>query len=366
VYLKQGKGEELPPDVLVEYDAYVLSAGKQIASKISPEALSEAIEQQVQGGWTFDSLIAGLGFTNSSQVPPELLEGISSLVQSYSEAIYNGASEMEAKNQLLADAAKLKGLGVGNDSEPLPTIELEQPIIMTPVAAEKEDGADETGGMQSIIDEATKPPEDAISVTLPIDVSTSTAEGGNSPEDAGQEVADTYSKAISDGAPTAQTAASTLGSAGSTIPVDYTAAYNSGVYAGQGFVQGLLSMIAEAQAAAGNLGAAAVQKLKSVLGIESPSKVLFELGEFTGEGYARGIENTLSRIAAAARMMAGEVSEGAGYSQARSYEQVKQPAAAPSGAGNLNQYITINSPTELSPAKTARELKIASINLANA
>ena len=60
---------------------------------------------------------------------------------------------------------------------------------------------------------------------------------------------------------------------------------------------------------------ATVSAFKKVLGIASPSKVFMELGAFTGEGYAIGIENSMKRAVAVAQRMSGQVVTAADISQ---------------------------------------------------
>ena len=52
----------------------------------------------------------------------------------------------------------------------------------------------------------------------------------------------------------------------------------------QGVAAGISAEIWRINWAVGQLSGAAINKLKSLLGIASPSKVFYELGEYTGEG----------------------------------------------------------------------------------
>ena len=66
-----------------------------------------------------------------------------------------------------------------------------------------------------------------------------------------------------------------------------------------GFANGLSSMVWRINVAMGQISAASVNTLKNLLGIHSPSRVMYGLGEYIGEGLAEGIESTAEQVAKA-------------------------------------------------------------------
>src|SRR5699024_10597155 len=63
-----------------------------------------------------------------------------------------------------------------------------------------------------------------------------------------------------------------------------------------GLMGGIRSMAGRVASAAREVVSNAVNAAKSVLGINSPSKVFMEFGEFTGEGYAIGLEKMMKPV----------------------------------------------------------------------
>jgi TP901 family phage tail tape measure protein len=72
----------------------------------------------------------------------------------------------------------------------------------------------------------------------------------------------------------------------------------------RGMVDGIASMGSMLMDKAKEVVKGAVDAAKSFLGINSPSKLFMELGGFTGEGFAIGLENTSSDVANSAGIMA--------------------------------------------------------------
>jgi phage-related protein len=64
----------------------------------------------------------------------------------------------------------------------------------------------------------------------------------------------------------------------------------------KGLTEGILGGLGRVGDAVGELAFGAVSKVKNVLGIQSPSRVFMEMGAMTGEGYAKGVEGSKSRI----------------------------------------------------------------------
>lgn len=72
----------------------------------------------------------------------------------------------------------------------------------------------------------------------------------------------------------------------------------------QGLIKGITGMAGAVKDAVVGVAKAIPEKIKNFLGIHSPSRVLMELGGFTGEGFAIGIADMLGQVKAATADMA--------------------------------------------------------------
>jgi TP901 family phage tail tape measure protein len=72
----------------------------------------------------------------------------------------------------------------------------------------------------------------------------------------------------------------------------------------QGLVNGIKSMASAVGNAVSGIAKAIPAKIKSFLGIHSPSRVLMELGEFTGEGFVKGIGSMIRDVSGISAEMA--------------------------------------------------------------
>lgn len=88
----------------------------------------------------------------------------------------------------------------------------------------------------------------------------------------------------------------------------------------QGLAQGITNSAAAVWQAITGAVQGAINSVKSLLGISSPSKVFAQLGEFTGEGMTMGVEHTANDVQGAMAEMA-------------SPESALQAATSPAGAG---------------------------------
>lgn len=95
----------------------------------------------------------------------------------------------------------------------------------------------------------------------------------------------------------------------------------------QGLVQGIAGMVGSAARAAATLAQNVVTGAKAALGIQSPSKVFREIGEFVGQGFELGIEDMQPRVAASVDAMIAAPST----------------VSAAGGTGGVNVYVTNNS-----------------------
>lgn len=75
----------------------------------------------------------------------------------------------------------------------------------------------------------------------------------------------------------------------------------------EGMINGVMSMANAVVDKVKGIGDSIKNSIKSALDIHSPSRVMMELGFFTGEGLARGIEGTQDRVAAAATGITDEI-----------------------------------------------------------
>lgn len=69
----------------------------------------------------------------------------------------------------------------------------------------------------------------------------------------------------------------------------------------QGLVNGILAGPKLVLAAARGLGSAVINGIKGILNIQSPSRVMQELGEFTGQGFVKGLESKVPSVKKAAQ-----------------------------------------------------------------
>ena len=77
----------------------------------------------------------------------------------------------------------------------------------------------------------------------------------------------------------------------------------------EGLVTGIEAGISKVTDSVANLGHEAADALKKALGISSPSKVMFEAGVNTGQGFADGLDESSKVVSGASVSMAGAVSE---------------------------------------------------------
>lgn len=85
----------------------------------------------------------------------------------------------------------------------------------------------------------------------------------------------------------------------------------------QGLIDGIKNIGANIAGVIGDIVGGAIDFGKSLLGINSPSRVFMEIGEFTGEGLALGIESQQKAVQRATdRLMPGSPSSGLGYDPA--------------------------------------------------
>ena len=82
---------------------------------------------------------------------------------------------------------------------------------------------------------------------------------------------------------------------------------SAGLWMDIGTAQGIRSGASTVINAAVAVAKRTIAAFKNVLGIASPSKVMMELGAFTGEGYAIGLQNSMANAVNVAKRMSGEI-----------------------------------------------------------
>ncbi|TQR29389.1 phage tail tape measure protein [Brevibacillus brevis] len=96
----------------------------------------------------------------------------------------------------------------------------------------------------------------------------------------------------------------------------------------QGMIDGIGSMATALMDKMKAIGDGITDKIKDILGIHSPSRVMMEVGYYTGEGLAQGIENTQTRVATASTGLADDVTTPHSYDT----PAAKLPPATVTGA----------------------------------
>lgn len=134
--------------------------------------------------------------------------------------------------------------------------------------------------------------------------------------------------------------------------------YNAGKELVQGFINGVKDMLGSVKDAIGSVGSGAVSKMKSVLGIRSPSKVFAEIGGNMGRGLVDGIISTVGDVQAAINTLtAAPVSlAGAGGVPAGgllSGNQVTNSSTSNSSSAVVNAHTEINGPINIGSKEDA-------------
>jgi TP901 family phage tail tape measure protein len=111
----------------------------------------------------------------------------------------------------------------------------------------------------------------------------------------------------------------------------------------QGLINGLKSMGSAVSKAVSGIAGAIPAKIKSFLGIHSPSRVLMELGEFSGEGFAKGIKSMIGEVKGATADMASAAVPSLAYDAPRTPGNAyARPLAAATTSQSTNVNLTLN------------------------
>lgn len=95
-----------------------------------------------------------------------------------------------------------------------------------------------------------------------------------------------------------------------------------------GLLDGMKSMFGAIKDSVSNVSSSVVNGFKNALGIHSPSRVMRELGENTGEGFVLGLKDTVGYIKQQASSMAAAVTQGASGATIGVSGSPASPAAA--------------------------------------
>lgn len=128
----------------------------------------------------------------------------------------------------------------------------------------------------------------------------------------------------------------------------FGAAYDIGRNLVIGIADGIAGAVGYVYEALTNLATGMVQTIKSKLSISSPSRVMMQLGGYTGEGFARGIEGGARRVESAGRMLGDAATAGASSRYVA--------AASSGGAGGGHYQIIIQNTLPVQTAANAAEL----------
>lgn len=93
----------------------------------------------------------------------------------------------------------------------------------------------------------------------------------------------------------------------SGIKYIYNTAYNSGFDAGNGFYNGLYAWADSIRTLAWNIAVDAANEARAALDINSPSRVMQQIGEYAGEGMALGLEESAGSITDAMMSLTGNL-----------------------------------------------------------
>ena len=124
--------------------------------------------------------------------------------------------------------------------------------------------------------------------------------------------------------------------------------YSTGMQMMQGLLNGMNSMKAKVEQTARDIAKTAAKAVNAALQVKSPSRLMMETGQYTGEGLAIGMTNRISDIQAAAQAMTEPI-----QAQGRQMRDMSAPENPRSGvigemADTLSGGSTVNNTTQTS------------------
>lgn len=170
-------------------------------------------------------------------------------------------------------------------------------------------------------------------------------------KEGGKRAVEYFAEGISNNTSKAETAVSTmLSNIETTIRNRYADLYNAGGYLIDGLKAGIADNAYKAAEAASNAMVEAVKAAKQAAGINSPSKVFYEMGEFTIAGFTNALDDLGGKVRASASNMAENARSGfsnaiSSIADAFNGEIGAQPTIRPvldmsavtAGAGTINR-----------------------------
>lgn len=182
------------------------------------------------------------------------------------------------------------------DDDPLT---IEQPVEVETSTVEVTDTTDSgTGsGIQEAVEDKLE--KQTVGVDVNADVSVNVSVTDSNAAEIGTSIGEELGTAISDGLGQQSGAVSEAAGAVADEAKGAQSEFNSaGKFAGQGFALGLLSRRQLIIDTAKRIANDAAQAIKDALKIESPSRVMMSLGQYTGEGFDIGLQRSLSEAIA--------------------------------------------------------------------
>ena len=135
----------------------------------------------------------------------------------------------------------------------------------------------------------------------------------------------------------------------------HTDFYSAGTYLVDGFAQGITDQTFAAEAAASAMASAALEAAKAALGVQSPSKEMAKVGNYSGMGFVNGLIDYTSKAYKAGYGMANKALSGVSNAISRINDVITsdidtQPTIRPvldlsdisSGAGAINNMLGLN------------------------
>lgn len=130
----------------------------------------------------------------------------------------------------------------------------------------------------------------------------------------------------------------------------------------QGMIDGVGSMANALMEKIKSIGDGITDKIKEILGIHSPSRVMMDVGFYTGEGLAQGIEETQTRVSQASADLADDVTTPYNTSTANLPPATASATPSPTGSTMrveiaLSLHVTGDADTKQVGASVAGQLK---------
>ncbi|OMF01230.1 hypothetical protein BK124_00705 [Paenibacillus amylolyticus] len=128
----------------------------------------------------------------------------------------------------------------------------------------------------------------------------------------------------------------------------------------EGMINGIGSMANAVVDKVKDIGNSITDKIKGILGIHSPSRVMMEVGFFTGEGLARGIEGTQDRVSGASADVTEEIMPDINGRSAMAPARALAPATASTAgvaaSSSMNVSVNIDIRADASTANAATDI----------